>query len=433
MLAKSVLLIVLLGLVHFTSTAPVKDADAEKETPVDLVNNDVDQQTDTDSKDDVSPTPEVLTKPEETDNVNKEVTNYQTIETDDHGKVEPVIADTEGDEDTGLTEEEAQELLLELSDPEEVAQFIVASDDAQGFLQALRLLTDQNYISLKLAYYLRDRVMEQLRRMLMIQEMELSRTLLNNYEPADFTPDQLPNDVPPAPYYDFNTFPATNDMYSEDVSPYEIYEQTLREENSRALAEIAEAVAQKIAKGDLTPESGVKIMNTVASLLPDSYWEDALNLFEEGEDNVYPLAYDEPTSDYSSASESLEGDVIDLTENSDETSTEDEDDTGDNLEAELKNKNRVLENALEKQLAEKAHSKETITPSEGEDEVHLQQDNSSDEFDLTDEDYQELLDWLQNELQDSTKQQEQKPGALLVKDDDDDGKVQGEQPEENSS
>lgn len=32
-------------------------------------------------------------------------------------------------------------------------------------------------------------------------------------------------------------------------------------ENSRALAEIAEAVAQKIANGDLTPENGVKIMS----------------------------------------------------------------------------------------------------------------------------------------------------------------------------
>lgn len=50
------------------------------------------------------------------------------------------------EEENVLTEEEAQELLLELSNPAEVAQFIVASDDARGFLQALRLLTDQDYV-----------------------------------------------------------------------------------------------------------------------------------------------------------------------------------------------------------------------------------------------------------------------------------------------
>lgn len=390
MLAKIVLLIVLLGVVSFSAAAPLKEEKGSEAT--DLVKSESDQDKSSESE------PKSLTtappKEDEKDDLNKEVTNYQTIEVDGNSKVEEETPAVSVEEQNDLTEEEAQELLLELSNPVEMAQYIVASDDARGFLEALRLLTDQEYISVKVAYYLRDRVMEELRRMLMIQEMELSRTLLNNYQPIDFTQDQLPQEEPPAPYYDFNPFPQDEPEYPL-TAPYDVYEETLRQENSRALAEIAEAVAEKISSGELTPENGVKIMNTVAGLLPDSYWEQALQLFAD-QDTAYSLDYDGLGSDYTS--ESLGSDVIQVVDDDDDVDEVEDGDleapsSAEELENELTGKNLRLENALEKQLAEKAHIKGIQT-----DAGDKTDQDTSDEDELAEEDYQAFLDWLEKEM-----------------------------------
>ncbi|XP_071826666.1 uncharacterized protein [Apostichopus japonicus] len=393
MFAKSVLLLVLLGVVRISTAGPLREETSEE--TIDLVQSDLDQDKNTDSQSETLTT--VPSNSDEKQEVNKEVTNYQTIEVDGHSKIDE---ESPAEEENVLTEEEAQELLLELSNPAEVAQFIVASDDARGFLQALRLLTDQDYISLKVAYYLRDRVMEELRRMLMIQEMELSRTLLNNYQPTDFTQDQLPQDAPPAPYYEFNPFLQEEADYPQQ-EPYDVYEESLRQENSRALAEIAEAVAQKIANGDLTPENGVKIMNTVASLLPDSYWEKALELFAD--DNSYPLNYDGPGSDYSEGS--LGSDVIEVIDDEDD---EELSESSSELENELKDKNLRQENTLENQLMQKAHIKENQA-------METEDAEKTIEEELTDEDYQAFFDWLEKEMGEVSQTDENEP---TINDDD---------------
>ena len=48
-----------------------------------------------------------------------------------------------------LTEQDAMELLRELSDPAQVALFILESDDVEGFLRSVQLLLDQGYVSWK--------------------------------------------------------------------------------------------------------------------------------------------------------------------------------------------------------------------------------------------------------------------------------------------
>lgn len=91
--------------------------------------------------------------------------------------------------------------------------------------------------------------------------------------------------------------------------------------------------------------------DTVASLLPDSYWEKALELFAD--DNSYPLNYDGPGSDYSEGS--LGSDVIEVIDDEDD---EELSESSSELENELKDKNLRQENTLENQLMQKAHIKE---------------------------------------------------------------------------
>lgn len=97
----------------------------------------------------------------------------------------------------------------------------------------------------------------------------------------------------------------------------------------------------------------------MAGLLPDSYWEQALQLFAD-QDTAYSLDYDGLGSDYTS--ESLGSDVIQVVDDDDDVDEVEDGDleapsSAEELENELTGKNLRLENALEKQLAEKAHIK----------------------------------------------------------------------------
>ena len=72
------------------------------------------------------------------------------VEPNDAEQMEDEVEDDEeeeGADDYMLTPAAARELMMELRDPMEVAKFVVESDDAAGFLRALRLLLHDGYVS----------------------------------------------------------------------------------------------------------------------------------------------------------------------------------------------------------------------------------------------------------------------------------------------
>lgn len=78
-------------------------------------------------------------------------------EDEDEEQLEEAVEQQMEEEEAGseymLTPAAARELMLELRDPVEVAKFVVETDDAAGFLRALRLLLHDGYVSSVLSLF----------------------------------------------------------------------------------------------------------------------------------------------------------------------------------------------------------------------------------------------------------------------------------------
>ncbi|XP_054749989.2 probable serine/threonine-protein kinase kinX [Lytechinus pictus] len=260
-------------------------------------------------------------KNKETDSKNEEEEEedgtFDDLIEDDDGEQfadenEPEMEKEEEEEESEymLTPAAARELMLELRDPVEVAKFVVETDDAAGFLRALRLLLHDGYISEEEAYALKDEVAAQLRNLLMLQQVELSRALFETYQPqleegpTEDLDGLLYNQMAqPAEYYDYANMINQDEVPygSSQMNLYDAYQDTIEQESSQALAEIAEILAQRIARGEISPEDGAKIMSKVVQLLPDNYWGES----EEGISSV-DLGLSSQTSEFIGEDEPME-------------------------------------------------------------------------------------------------------------------------------
>ncbi|XP_793795.4 uncharacterized protein LOC589044 [Strongylocentrotus purpuratus] len=243
-------------------------------------------------------------------------------EDEDEEQLEEAVEQQMEEEEEGseymLTPAAARELMLELRDPVEVAKFVVETDDAAGFLRALRLLLHDGYITEAEAYALKDEVASQLRNLLMLQQVELSRALFETYQPQveeDPTADLdglLYNQMAqPAEYYDYANMINQDEVPygSSQVNLYDAYQDAIEQESTQALSEIAEILAQRIARGEISPEDGAKIMSKVVQLLPDNYWgESEEGMSSEGgsEYREEDLGLSSQTSEYMQGEDEIE-------------------------------------------------------------------------------------------------------------------------------
>ncbi|XP_072174370.1 uncharacterized protein [Diadema setosum] len=375
----------------------------------------------------------------ELDDTALDIAEEQTL-TDDGDEEEGVEEEEEeeeeelnegiGEEDTEeefqymLTPSAARELMLELQDPVEVAKFVVETDDAAGFLRALRLLLHDGYISESQAYELKDAVAAQLRNLLMLQQVELSRALFETYQPQmeeanpDIALEELLFDPEPQPidYYDYGNMLNQEDAAygSSQVNLYEAYQEALEEESSQALAQIAEILAQRIAKGEISPEEGAKIMSKVVQLLPNSYWEGSEQTmssegmpseFLNGEENGVSVGLS------SQASEQDDDVKQDQFDDDDEAEEEEEDEEEDDDDEDTK---PVIEENFEEELLEAG-------PDGVVKEIEEEDDNGQEDAAELEEEAENLAEELQDELKEEGGKMEkgeslkiQRPGGMAV-------------------
>ncbi|XP_071492999.1 uncharacterized protein [Diadema antillarum] len=331
--------------------------------------------------------------------------------------------DTEDEFQYMLTPSAARELMLELQDPVEVAKFVVETDDAAGFLRALRLLLHDGYISESQAYELKDAVAAQLRNLLMLQQVELSRALFETYQPQmeeanpDIALEELLFDPEPQPieYYDYGNLLNPEDAAygSSQVNLYEAYQEALEEESSQALAQIAEILAQRIAKGEISPEEGAKIMSKVVQLLPNSYWEGSEQAmssegmpseFLNGEENGVSVGL---SSQASEQDDDVKQDQFGNDEEADEDEEEEEDD-------DVEDTKPVIEENFEEELLEAG-------PDGLVKEIEEEDDNGQEDAAELEEEAENLAEELQEELKEEGGKMEkgeslkiQRPGGMAV-------------------
>ncbi|XP_033624213.1 uncharacterized protein LOC117287803 [Asterias rubens] len=233
---------------------------------------------------------------------NKEIVDYRDIEVDDGSDVinennevsyAAGLFDDNFD-DYRLDEQEARELLRELSDPAQVALFIMESDDVTGFLKAVGMLLEQRFISEEYAFFVKEAVSQELEELLMLQDQELFGNPMGLQNPVD--PDYVEEILNrPAPYnpQDYMDYPMPyEETYPESVD-YEMFQKPYSEETI-ALSEIANIVADQIENGEMSTDRGERIIDILSQLLPESFWNEG-EISEEmmqemGQDfsNLYP-------------------------------------------------------------------------------------------------------------------------------------------------
>ncbi|XP_038079450.1 uncharacterized protein LOC119746542 [Patiria miniata] len=222
---------------------------------------------------------------EDTIEPNEEVTNYKDIETDDNSVItndnnEPSYTGSFGNdlEDYRLTEEDAMELLRELANPAQVALFIMETDDVTGFLRSVQMLQDQGFISEEYAFFLKEAVSQELEQLLLMQDEEMygDPLELQNPQPIenDYVNEIMNRPIPyfPDDYFD-NALPYQDTDFYPEVENYDIFQQPYSEE-TMALAEIANIIADQIENGEMSTARGERIIDILSQLLPEGFWQD---------------------------------------------------------------------------------------------------------------------------------------------------------------
>ncbi|XP_071942677.1 uncharacterized protein [Antedon mediterranea] len=365
----------ILVLVAVTYSAPARDASVSKQLDDQETNKDMSKDEQVlvtkppSSEENTDNNPALQTAAEsseeqgaksEEESENKEVVDYQTIQKDSDSKVRKEKQENEvfdQKQPPVLSDEEADQLMMLMSDPVAIAEYLAVSGDIVGFLEVLDTLQMNGFIDGKVVDRLKNEVSSELDRLLIEKDAEENQMYENEVYPA----------------------PPQNEVYMENemlniikqimtlpvLTPGEVYQAMLYEGASDLVASVAGLVYQRIIEREITPEAGVSLVAAVFQLsLPNEYIPEDVT-----DESFYEDAFLDYVLETMSQDENMiNNDVIDNDDDSQEENVED----------------IPLKNSAGKQIGEeqKVHSLKPLKTKEGKTigkEVH-------DEFNIQAED-----------------------------------------------
>ncbi|XP_033099982.1 uncharacterized protein LOC117103520 isoform X2 [Anneissia japonica] len=269
---------------------------------------------------------------------NKEIVDYQMMQKDSNSKVvndKQVGNEVPGHRAPALSDEEADQLMMLMSDPVAIAEYLAVSGDIVGFLEVLDALQTNGFIDGKVAEQLKNEVSNELDSLLIEENAEKNEVypMQQQTQNEEYMETEMLNIIK-----QIMTLPV--------LTPGEVYQAMIYEGASGLVASVAGLVYQRIIEREITPEAGVSLVAAVFQLsLPNQY------IPEETSDESF---YDDAFLDY----------IL-------ETMSEDDNMINDDIEGESQQDGKIedlpIMNSAGKQIGEehKVHSSKPLLNKDG--------------------------------------------------------------------